>query len=106
MEFNTFKEENFDYINEEQFRTLQKLYKGSNDIVKNIIRLIFDIGISELYGSIENYGQRTLDNLEILLNYMVSNNIPLPDINKFKPLSYDDGDGWGNNFEGAEYSSI
>lgn len=106
LEFNTFKEENFEYISEEQFKVLQKLYKGSNDIIKDIVRYIFDIGISELYGSLVNYGQRTLDNLEILLNCMVSNSIPLPDINKFILLSYDDCDGWGSEFDGTEYSSI
>ena len=106
LEFDTFKEENFEYISEEQFKALYNLYKGSNTITKDIVKYIFDIGISELYGRLENYGQRTLDNLEILLNYMVSNNIPLPDINRFKMLSYDESDGWGKDFEGTEYSSV
>lgn len=99
-------EEDFEYVNEEQFEELTKLYKNANDVIKKLIKLVFDVGISEFYGRLENYGQSTLVNLEILINFMSSNGIPLPDINKFKIFSYDDGDGWGNRFVGVEYSDI
>lgn len=99
-------EEDFEYVDEEQFYELTKLYKNANDVVKKLIKLVFDIGISEFYGRLENYGQSTLDNLEILINFMSSNNLNLPDINKFKIFLYKDEDGWGNRFSGLEYSSI
>jgi hypothetical protein len=106
LEFDIYEEENFEYLEEEQFEMLQKLYNSSNATVKDIIKFIFDIGISEFYGRLENHGQRTLDKLKILINYMVSNGIQLPDINILKIFSYDDGDGWGINFDGTKYSSI
>lgn len=106
LEFNTYKEENFEYINEEQFNILHKIYNDSNDTVKNIIKMIFEIGISEFYGRLQNYGQRTLDNLDILINYMMLNSISLPDINMFMAMKYDNENGWGNDFDGAKFSSI
>lgn len=99
-------EEDFEYVNEAQFIELTKLYKNSNDIIKNLIKLVFDVGISEFYGKLENYGQITLNNLVILVSYMSSNGIPIPEIDKFKSFSYDEVNGWGNKFVGIKYSSI
>ena len=106
LEFNEFDNNNFEYINEETYLTLYKLYKSENDIVKNLVKLIFNIGISEFYGRLENQGQQSLNSVEILLNYMNKNKIPLPDISKFQSLSYSEGNGWGNDFDGRSLSTI
>ncbi len=37
---------------------------------------------------------------------MVLNSISLPDINMFISMKYDDENGWGNDFDGAEFSNI
>lgn len=105
LEFNTDKKDNFECITEEQFAILHKLYNKSSNIILHIIGFIFEIGISEFYGRLDNYGQKTLENLEILVNYMMSWNVPLPDINRFKSLSYEDGNGWGAEFDGRKFSS-
>jgi hypothetical protein len=106
LESNIFDVDDHEYINEMQFICLHNLYSNTNNEIKDIIQFIFNIGICEFYGKLENYGQLTLDNMEVLINYMISNSIPLPDMSRFKVFYYDDGNGWGEKFSGIKYSCI
>jgi hypothetical protein len=106
LENNIYNNLNFDFIDEEEFYKMANLYNKSNEIILKIIKYIFNIGISEFYGRLVNYGQKTLDNLKILIDYMTSNKITLPDLDKFMSFSYGDNDGWGNKFEGKILSTI
>lgn len=106
LETEDYEANDFDYITESQFKETYHLYLGTDEVIKDILQMMFDIGISELYGRLENYGQITLKNMERLFYYMETKAIPFPDFDEFKKLSYKIENGWGDKFSGKEYSSM
>lgn len=106
LESEDYQPDDFDFITESQFKEAYQLYSTTEGVIKDTINMIFDIGISEFYGRLENYGQKTLVNLERLLVYLKTKAIALPDIDNFRKLSYEIANGWGDKFSGKEYSSI
>lgn len=67
---------------------------------------IYDIGTSYMYTIMQGYGQESLDRLNILINYMMENYIPLPDVNGFQSFSIKENKGMGSSFEGRKLSQI
>ena len=99
-------EEDFEYVDKDTFEMLYKIYTNNNKLILDLVRSIFDIGISELYGKLTNHGQNNLVEIEKLIKCMKEYNIPLPDIHKFNIYSYNDAEGWGNGFDGLSQISI
>lgn len=106
LEFRTYEEHDFEYLDEKHFEYLYNLYQNIDEKIDFVITAIYNIGTSHAYSIIEGYGQRSLEELEILVNYMIKNNISLPDIKPFERFSITENRGWGNKFDGKSISSI
>ncbi|MDM5249115.1 MULTISPECIES: hypothetical protein [unclassified Lysinibacillus] len=106
LEFKSYEEHHFEYLDEKNFKYLHRLYQNIDKKIDFVMTSIYDIGISHAYSRIVEYGQNSLDELEILINHMVKSNVPLPDINPFERFSIEENNGWGNAFDGKSISSI
>ena len=106
IQFRTFEEHDFEYLGENTFKYLYNLYQDIDEKIDDIMTVIYSIGTSHAYTVIKEYGQESLDELEILINYMTKNNITLPDIRTFERYSIEENRGWGNKFDGKNISII
>ncbi|GED66263.1 hypothetical protein MKX57_15295 [Lysinibacillus sp. FSL M8-0216] len=106
LEFKFYEEHDFEYLDEKNFEYLYNLYQNIDEKIDFVITSIYNIGTSHAYTKIVEYGQDSLDELEILINYLIENEVPLPDITPFKSLSIDENKGWGNSFVGSRLSKI
>ena len=106
LEFREYAKHDFEYLDESTFRYLHNLYQNIDEKVDYIMSSIYNIGTSHAYSIIEGFGQQSLEQLELLINYMDKNNIPLPHINDFKKFAITENKGWGNKFNGKEISCI
>ncbi|BAU29063.1 hypothetical protein DFP93_10387 [Aneurinibacillus soli] len=106
LEFKAYEEEEFERLSKDEFVYLYNLYQNIDESIDTLLRAIYDLGISHVYTVIEGYGESSLKNLERLINFMIINNFPLPDIEPFLKSSIEENRGWGNKFEGAKLSKI
>lgn len=106
LEFKTYEEHDFEYLDEKSFEYLYNLYQNIDEKIDDVMTAIYNIGNSHAYSVIVEYGQKSLDELEILINYMTINNITLPDIKSFEKFSIEENRGWGNKFDGRSISRI
>ena len=90
--------DDLEYLSVEEIKKLEILYINSNKVVNSIIDLIFDIGTRDLYASIVNNSPTTIKYLTEIIELLSDNQIPLPDIEKFKKFSISENEGWGNEF--------
>ncbi|MFT9820976.1 hypothetical protein [Lysinibacillus sp. NPDC056185] len=106
LEFKTYEEEEFERLSRDEFITLYKLYQSVEDSINVLLRYIYNPGISHVYTIIEEYGEGSLLSLEVLINFMIENKFPLPNIEPFLKSSIVENRGWGNKFIGTELSKI
>ncbi|BFH16814.1 hypothetical protein WJ0W_005034 [Paenibacillus melissococcoides] len=106
MEFKTYEEHQFERLSKDEFLYLYNLYQYSDEIIDTLLRNIYDLGISHVYTVIEGYGESSLMSLERLINFMIVNNLPLPDIGSFLKFHIEENKGWGNKFDGTILSKV
>lgn len=106
LEFVSYEEHGFEYLDEDNFRYLYQLYQNIDEKIDYVMSAIYDIGASHSYSIIEGYGQQSFHELAKLIDYMIKNHIPLPDIDSFRRFSIEEDRGWGNKFEGKTLSRI
>lgn len=106
LEFKIYEEHDFEYLSEHEFIYLYNLYQDIDKRIEDLIRQIYYLGSSHSYSVIIDYGQSSLEELNRLINYMIQNNIPLPDIKTFERFSIEEEKGWGNKVEGRSISGI
>ncbi|MGE5472861.1 MAG: hypothetical protein ACM3UU_01430 [Ignavibacteriales bacterium] len=106
LEFKTYEQHDFEYLEESQFEYLYNLYQNIDNRIGILIRQIFYLGSSHSYSVIVDHGQRSLEELDRIITFMIDNSIPLPDIELFKRYSIDENKGWGNKFDGTKLSKI
>lgn len=101
-----YDEEEFELIDEKKFHELYELYNRTNEIIKELIKLIFDLVSVELYGRIQGYSEGTIVIVKRVIQLCKKENIQLPDIADYKKYSFSIADGWGEDFEGRKLSKI
>lgn len=106
LEFKSYEAHEFEYLDEETFKYLYRLYQNLDEKIDYVMSAIYDIGASHSYSIIEGYGQKSFHELTKLLDYMIENHIPLPDMDFFRRFSIEENRGWGNPFEGRTLSKI
>ena len=106
LEYKIYEEEEFEHLSRDEFIALYKLYQSVEDSINVLLRYIYDLGISHVYTIIEEYGEDSLLSLEVLINFMIENKFPLPNIESFLKSSIVENRGWGNKFNGTELSKI
>ncbi len=106
LEFKNYENHNFEYLSKEEFVYLYNLYKDSNKLINDVMELIYFIASSHIYTIIIGYGEESFNNLQILIEYMISNNIPLPEVDTFESLSFKENQGFGNKFNATSLSQL
>lgn len=106
LEFKSYEEHGYKYLDEKAFRYLYALYYNIDPKIDYIMTAIYYIGTSHAYSVITGNGQRSLDEAGKLINYITENSIPLPEIDKIKKSSINENRGWGNKFDGKEVSGL
>ena len=95
-----------EYITEEEFKYLYKLYINSNPEILLFLNIIFECGTCDLYAKLCDYSINTLKKIEQAVDIMKKNNVDLIDIESFKKYSFNACNGWGNCFEYNELSKF
>lgn len=103
-----YHDSDFDYISEEQFDRLCKIYQASNDVVLQLLKNIYELAAADLYSKVRNEGKNsTLFYLKNIIRLLESNQIELPHHEGLLKYKYDTkiNSGFGERV-GAEYSVI
>ncbi len=98
--------ENAEYITEEEFKYLHRLYSNSNQEIHLFLKIIFECGTCELYSKLCDYSINTLKKIEQAVDIMKKNNVDLVDIKPFEKYSFNECSGWGNCFENNKLSKF
>ena len=99
LEFKTYEEEEFERLSKDEYQVVE-------DSINVLFRHIYNLGISHVYTIIEEYGEDSLLSSEVLINFMIENKFPLPNIEPYLKFSIVENRGWGNKFIGTELSKI
>ena len=87
--------EDAEYITEEEFKYLHRLYSNSNQEIHLFLKIIFECGTCELYSKLCDYSINTLKKIEQAV-----------DIKPFEKYSFNECSGWGNCFENNKLSKF
>lgn len=94
--------EDAEYITEDEFAVCKELYANIDDDIKEMLRIIYELGTCEIYGRIINNSASTLEKLNEGMLLLKKNNIDLIDVEPFKKYEFSNENGWGFPFEGKE----
>ena len=104
LEFKSYEESEFEFIDESTYFTLKKLYIDSDESINIMIQQIYYLGCSYAYSVIDGKGESSLIELKVTLDFMNINKVEFPDISKFKKFSIAEDNGWGYPFSKQEVS--
>ncbi len=93
-----FKEKGCDYIKDTEHDYLLEIYKKTDNSIKDIIYLIFQIGTLDLYASIIDNSRRTIELVMKIEDVLKRNHVALPDINLLKKFRIEINQGFGKAF--------
>lgn len=94
----------FQYINEDEYEQLYKLYSECKEDIWELIEIIFDLGTAQMYSNIKGFSEETLSEIEKVITFMKAKNINMPSVSQFRMLLYYDG--WGETFDRKELSLV
>lgn len=98
--------EDAEYITENRFNGLHKLYNNANKEILHFIMLIYECGTCELYSKLCGRSAGTLEKVAKAIDILERHKIDVIDITPFKIYSFDECDGWGSRFEGKTLSKM
>jgi hypothetical protein len=98
-----YDENSWDYITEDEFMKLRELYNNSDLQIIEIIDNIFEISTKDLYSSIINESQYTLDKLIEIAETLKKRKCRLPRVRLLDGSQITDGNGWGRHHKYSEY---
>ena len=101
-----FDEDNFFIINEQDFEFYYKLFDDMRDISNACFSSLFDFLTVYENASIPGFGKESIDSLFQIINLLEKHNVKLPDIEKISFSTFNERNGWGNNFNGGLLSLI
>ncbi len=105
-EFDNYKDAEFEYLSEEDYNFYTKLLK---DIDENMVELLVipgDIAMLYSYSPIPGKGTKSIDLIKKATKILEKSNIKIPDPSIVEFSSFDERNGWGNNFDGIQISSL
>lgn len=106
FEFKDYKSSNFEYLTEEKYHKLVKLYQNVDNDVNIILKMVYHLANSHAYTSISGYGKESLYNLNDIILFLQQNAIELPNFKKVENFYFSYRNGWGNSFDGTYLSKI
>lgn len=104
FEFDDYASSDFEYLSEEKYNALKKVYENTNEDVNYVLKMVYDLANSHAYSSIKGNGEESLYRLEKIIDFIESNNIQAPDIKQVQSHLFSERNGWGNPFNGTKLS--
>ncbi len=96
--------EDFEVISESEYCKLRELYSRNTDDINEMIRIVFEVGTEELFGSIPEHSPSTLAKMREAMDFFEAEGIELPDSKPFKKYKFSEHNGWGRLFDGRKLS--
>lgn len=99
-------------LTEQEYQLLKTEYINCNETIENICRQIHDIGTNDLWAGIGRTSPDTLRSLQMLIDLMNEQSIPLPPKEPFEQYVFHkkgwdyDLHGFGEIFDGTQYSKF
>lgn len=93
-----------EYITENEFRYLYKLYSNTIQDVHSFLGIIFLCGTLEMYSTIRGHSFTTMEEVEKAVAILKANNIDIIPIEPFMKYSFEEDGGWGRKFDGRSLS--
>jgi hypothetical protein len=84
-----------DQVLKSQYAEIGRIYSYIPEYVVEMIGYVFGIAVEHLYSSVDNQSPQTLKYLNRIMEIMVIQNFPLPDMKLFKEMERQNWDGWG-----------
>lgn len=106
FEFSDYESSNFEYLSKEDYEKLCDVFRETGNDVNNVLKLFYDLACSHAYSSIEGSGRESLEMLEELIQFIIKNEVKLPDDSEIMKISFHEKNGWGIAFDGISLSKI
>lgn len=92
----------YETLQEFEVKEFYEFYKESPNYLNEMVDLIAEIGLCDLYGKILNNGECSLNAINKIVIIMLENKIELPNIENFLVYSFNIENGWGKTFKKNE----
>lgn len=101
-----YDEENFMAIKEVNFKEYYDLFSDMKNISNKCFTLIYDfLTVYENTGII-GFGKESIDIVFNMIDVLIENEISLPDLELVTFSKFAERNGWGNNFNGSNLSTL
>lgn len=106
FEFEDYKSSEFEFLSEEKYNELKKIYANTNEDVNIILKMVYELANSHAYSSIKGKGKESLCQLQKIIVFLETEGIELPAVKGIQIHSFSERNGWGNSFDGSYLSKI
>lgn len=100
------KPEDFEYITENEYMILKKLYCKNPIEINQMMSLIFDLGTMESYSTLLNNSPNTLLIIQEAIDILQIKGIEPVSSEHFRQYQYSECNGWGKKFDGRKLSEF
>jgi len=99
-----YEKSEFEFISKEHYKIFESLYLKSNKTIWKLTNSIASIGTQYLYGGVKDGAPETLNELNRVIDLLISEDIPIPDYSNFEKFNYpknpeSDWIVWGDKIE-------
>lgn len=98
--------EDAEYITENEFNTLYKLYSKTNQEIQSFLEIIYECGTHEIYSRLCDNSPMTLKFVEEATDILKTKKINLVDVSELEKYTYQECGGWGTCFDGRFLSKF
>lgn len=105
-EFETYEKSNFNTITKEEYQYFYNLFKENKEIIDELLQKLLEIEEIYSYSSIPGFGEDAIQIVLETTKILERDNVELPNLNSVKFSTFNELNGWGNNFDGSKISLI
>ena len=105
-EFDNYKDADFDYLSEDDYNYYAEFLKDIDKSMEELLVIPGEIAMVYSYTSIPGKGKESIDLVKKSIKILEDNGIDLPDPKDVEFSSFEEKDGWGNDFDGTKLSII
>lgn len=106
FEFDDYRSSDFEFLTEDKYNILKKIYESTNKDVNTLLEMVYDLASSHAYSSIKGKGEESLRRLEEITTFLEEKGILVPDIGEVQSHPFSEKNGWGKPFDGTSLSKI
>jgi len=105
-EFDNFKDADFEFLNEEDYKFYSVLLKDIDKNMEKLMTIPAKISMVYSYTVIPGIGRESIKLVEEAIKILKENGIELPDPDAVSFSRFSEKDGWGEPFDGKQLSII